>query len=157
MKPAFLFDGRNLPDHEGLLKVGLEVHAMSNLDEARIAAWNSDSLPIYEPRLKELVEKCRGRNRFFSADVQAGIVDADIIFASGGDLARPALALSSWASSWRTRSQGRPRRHGCRSQRRLLQQGQEVLIWLASLPPPPLVLEGTPLRGGPRALPGRWP
>jgi len=92
MKPAFLFDGRNLLDHEGLLKVGLEVHAMNNLNEARIAAWNSDSLPIYEPGLVELAEKCRGRNRFFFTDVQAGIVDADIIFASGADFARPAFA-----------------------------------------------------------------
>jgi len=53
-----------------------------DLNEARIAAWNSDSLPIYEPGLKEIVEACRGRNLFFSTDVEAGIRDADIIFAS---------------------------------------------------------------------------
>mmetsp|Transcript_105613 Transcript_105613/g.286691 ORF Transcript_105613/g.286691 Transcript_105613/m.286691 type:complete len:493 (+) Transcript_105613:84-1562(+) len=53
-----------------------------DLNEARIAAWNSDSLPIYEPGLKEIVDACRGRNLFFSTDVQAGIEDADIIFAS---------------------------------------------------------------------------
>jgi UDPglucose 6-dehydrogenase len=53
-----------------------------DLNEARIAAWNSDSLPIYEPGLKEIVDSSRGRNHFFSTDVQAGIEDADIIFAS---------------------------------------------------------------------------
>merc|ERR1711920_3295 len=53
-----------------------------DLNEARIAAWNSDSLPIYEPGLTEIVEQCRGRNLFFSTDVKKGIQDADIIFAS---------------------------------------------------------------------------
>jgi UDPglucose 6-dehydrogenase len=53
-----------------------------DLNEARIAAWNSDTLPIYEPGLTEIVEGCRGRNLFFSTDVKAGIEDADIIFAS---------------------------------------------------------------------------
>ncbi len=35
----------------------------------RIAQWNSDSLPIYEPGLEEIVKECRGRNLFFSTDV----------------------------------------------------------------------------------------
>ncbi len=48
----------------------------------RINAWNSDSLPIYEPGLEELVIASRGRNLFFSADVDAGIRAADIIFVS---------------------------------------------------------------------------
>ena len=39
-----------------------------DMNEARIAAWNSDSLPIYEPGLKEVVEKCRGKNLFFSTE-----------------------------------------------------------------------------------------
>jgi len=39
-------------------------------------------LPIYEPGLKEVVEQCRGKNLFFSTDVQKGIEEADIIFAS---------------------------------------------------------------------------
>merc|ERR1740138_211578 len=52
------------------------------MNEARIAAWNSDELPIYEPGLAEIVEACRGRNLFFSTDVQKGIEEADIIFAS---------------------------------------------------------------------------
>jgi UDP-glucose 6-dehydrogenase len=35
----------------------------------RIAAWNSDKLPIYEPGLLEVVQEARGRNLFFSTDV----------------------------------------------------------------------------------------
>jgi len=53
-----------------------------DLNEARIAAWNSEDLPIYEPGLDEVVKACRGKNLFFSTDVKAGIQDADIIFAS---------------------------------------------------------------------------
>mmetsp|Transcript_9042 Transcript_9042/g.24217 ORF Transcript_9042/g.24217 Transcript_9042/m.24217 type:complete len:496 (+) Transcript_9042:108-1595(+) len=53
-----------------------------DLNEARIAAWNSDNLPIYEPGLPEIVKACRGKNLFFSTDVKKGIEDADIIFAS---------------------------------------------------------------------------
>jgi len=53
-----------------------------DLNEKRIAEWNSDTLPIYEPGLSEIVKECRGRNLFFSTDVQGGIKDADIIFAS---------------------------------------------------------------------------
>merc|ERR1712014_81602 len=52
------------------------------MNEARIQAWNSDSLPIWEPGLKEVVERCRGKNLFFSTDVQRGVEEADIIFAS---------------------------------------------------------------------------
>merc|ERR1712048_536471 len=53
-----------------------------DMNEARIAAWNTDDLPIYEPGLKEVVEQCRGKNLFFSTDVQKGVEEADIIFAS---------------------------------------------------------------------------
>jgi len=53
-----------------------------DLNEARIAAWNSETLPIYEPGLDEIVKECRGRNLFFSTNVQQAIEDADIIFAS---------------------------------------------------------------------------
>merc|ERR1712232_845186 len=51
-------------------------------NEARIAAGNSDDLPIYEPGLDEVVKACRGRNLFFSTDVKGAIEEADIIFAS---------------------------------------------------------------------------
>lgn len=53
-----------------------------DLNEARIAAWNSDKLPIYEPGLEEVVRSCRGKNLFFSTDVDSAIVEADLIFVS---------------------------------------------------------------------------
>jgi len=54
-----------------------------DLNEARIAAWNDenlDNLPIYEPGLAEVVSKARGKNLFFSTDVDAAIDAADMIF-----------------------------------------------------------------------------
>ena len=53
-----------------------------DLNEKRIAAWNSDRLPIYEPGLKEVVLKSRGENLFFSTEVDQNIAEADIIFVS---------------------------------------------------------------------------
>ena len=53
-----------------------------DINPARIAAWNSDQLPIYEPGLDELVQKTRGINLFFSTDIDGGIRDCDIIFVS---------------------------------------------------------------------------
>ncbi len=53
-----------------------------DLNAARIAAWNSDDLPVYEPGLDEIVRSARGRNLFFSTDVQAAIRAADIVFVS---------------------------------------------------------------------------
>jgi len=53
-----------------------------DIDEAKIAAWNSDSLPIYEPGLDEIVKKARNKNLFFSQDIEKGIENADIIFVS---------------------------------------------------------------------------
>ena len=54
-----------------------------DLNEARIAAWNDenlDNLPVYEPRLAEVVGEARGRNLFFSTDVDGAIDAADMIF-----------------------------------------------------------------------------
>lgn len=51
----------------------------------RIAAWNDedlDLLPIYEPGLKEVVAEARGRNLFFSTDVEKAIDEAEMIFIS---------------------------------------------------------------------------
>ncbi len=53
-----------------------------DIDPERIAAWNSNELPIYEPGLDDLVSKCRGRNLFFSSDIADGIRNNDIIFVS---------------------------------------------------------------------------
>ena len=51
-----------------------------DLSETRIAAWNSDSLPIYEPGLQEIIEDVRGRNLFFSTDCKTAIEQAQIIY-----------------------------------------------------------------------------
>merc|ERR1719446_413347 len=53
-----------------------------DINTTQIAAWNSPNLPIYEPDLDEVVQSCRGRNLFFSTDVEAEIEAADIIFIS---------------------------------------------------------------------------
>jgi UDPglucose 6-dehydrogenase len=53
-----------------------------DINKARIDAWNSDIIPIYEPGLDALVKESRGKNLFFSTDVDAGIREADIIFVS---------------------------------------------------------------------------
>ncbi len=53
-----------------------------DINAARIAAWNSDNLPIYEPGLQEVVAQCRGRNLFFSTDIEEAIRRCDIIFVS---------------------------------------------------------------------------
>ena len=55
---------------------------VTDMNVERINAWNSDSLPIYEPGLDAVVSRARGRNLFFSTDVAAGIQSADIIFVS---------------------------------------------------------------------------
>jgi len=53
-----------------------------DINPQRIAAWNSEELPIYEPGLMEVVRETRGRNLFFSTSVEDGIREADIIFVS---------------------------------------------------------------------------
>ena len=53
-----------------------------DINPNRIAAWNSDNLPIYELGLDELVFECRDRNLFFSTDVDKHVDEADIIFIS---------------------------------------------------------------------------
>jgi UDPglucose 6-dehydrogenase len=53
-----------------------------DINAERIAAWNSDRLPIYEPGLDEVVRQARGRNLFFTTDIATGIREADIIFVS---------------------------------------------------------------------------
>ena len=53
-----------------------------DINPARIAAWQSDHLPIYEPGLDAVVRQARDRNLFFSTQIEQGIRDADIIFVS---------------------------------------------------------------------------
>jgi UDPglucose 6-dehydrogenase len=56
--------------------------AVVDTDAARIAAWRSERLPIYEPGLDPIVRRCRGRNLFFSTDIPGEIARAEIIFVS---------------------------------------------------------------------------
>ncbi|ERN06444.1 hypothetical protein AMTR_s00016p00258420 [Amborella trichopoda] len=53
-----------------------------DISVSRINAWNSDCLPIFEPGLNEVIRSRRGRNLFFSSDVEAHVADAQIIFVS---------------------------------------------------------------------------
>jgi UDPglucose 6-dehydrogenase len=53
-----------------------------DINAQRIAAWNSDHCPIFEPGLDELVKKVRDKNLFFSTDVNRGIQEAEMIFVS---------------------------------------------------------------------------
>ena len=56
-----------------------------DINERRINAWNSKDLnylPIFEPGLSEVIERCRGKNLSFSNDVEKRISDADMIFIS---------------------------------------------------------------------------
>ncbi|KAI9713482.1 MAG: UDP-glucose 6-dehydrogenase 1 [Bogoriella megaspora] len=60
-----------------------------DLNEARIEAWNSDDLPVYEPHLLTYVKSARDAtdgkrtpNLFFSTDVDAAVKAADLIFIS---------------------------------------------------------------------------
>ena len=53
-----------------------------DINKEKIKAWNSKKLPIFEPGLDEVVEKTRGRNLFFSTEIEKGIQEAQIIFVS---------------------------------------------------------------------------
>ena len=56
-----------------------------DVNPSRIDAWNGKKkaeLPVYEPGLKEIVEAQRGKNLFFSTDVEKAIAEAEIIFMS---------------------------------------------------------------------------
>lgn len=71
--PTMAVIAKNCPQHRVVV-------VDANAD--RIAAWNSDRLPIYEPGLDSVIQQTRGRNLFFSADVDAQIAAAEIIFVS---------------------------------------------------------------------------
>ena len=56
-----------------------------DLNQERIDAWNDENLenlPIYEPGLTEVVKEARGRNLFFSTDVEKAIIESEMIFIS---------------------------------------------------------------------------
>lgn len=51
-----------------------------DVNQDRIAAWNSETLPIHEPGLDGIVKGRRGQNLFFDTDVDEAIREGDIIF-----------------------------------------------------------------------------
>jgi UDPglucose 6-dehydrogenase len=56
-----------------------------DINQKRIDAWNDENvenIPIYEPGLSGIVKEARGRNLFFSTDVDGAIDKADMIFIS---------------------------------------------------------------------------
>ncbi|MDO9566634.1 MAG: nucleotide sugar dehydrogenase [Candidatus Desulfaltia sp.] len=53
-----------------------------DINPIRIDEWNSNDLPVYEPGLDEIVKKTRGRNLFFTSNIEQGIIESDIIFVS---------------------------------------------------------------------------
>jgi len=56
--------------------------AVVDINRERIDAWNSDTLPVYEPGLDEIVKKSRNQNLFFSTEVDKKIEESEIIFIS---------------------------------------------------------------------------
>ena len=62
----------------------LEVSVV-DINKERIAAWNSknlNKLPIFEPGLDQIISRTRGRNLFFSSEMEKAISEADMIFIS---------------------------------------------------------------------------
>src|SRR5512138_1682151 len=71
--PTMAVIAKNCPQHRVVVV---------DINEARINAWQSDNLPIFEPGLDEVVKCARGRNLFFSTEINRNIAEADIIFVS---------------------------------------------------------------------------
>ncbi len=62
----------------------IEVNVV-DINKERIAAWNDidlSKLPIFEPGLDQIISRTRGRNLFFSSEMEKSISDADMIFIS---------------------------------------------------------------------------
>lgn len=56
-----------------------------DVNTQRIAQWNSEDfrqLPVFEPGLVDVVRECRGRNLFFTTDIDGAIEEAQIVFVS---------------------------------------------------------------------------
>ncbi len=71
--PTMAVIAKNCPQHRVIVV---------DINEARINAWQSDKLPIFEPGLDEVVRCARGRNLFFSTEIERNIAEAEIIFVS---------------------------------------------------------------------------
>ena len=82
---------------------------VADINEQKIAAWQTDNLPIYEPGLLEVVKSAREKNLFFSSDIETVIAESDIIFVSVntptksfGEGAGKAADLQFWEKTART-------------------------------------------------------
>lgn len=56
-----------------------------DINDKRIAAWNDpdlSKLPVYEPGLDDIVGPARGKNLFFTTEVEQSIRESDMIFIS---------------------------------------------------------------------------
>ena len=56
-----------------------------DINQERINQWNNsdlDKLPVYEPGLKEVINRVRGKNLFFSTQIESIVRDSDMIFIS---------------------------------------------------------------------------
>jgi UDPglucose 6-dehydrogenase len=56
-----------------------------DIDLNKIAAWNNqnlDKLPVFEPGLDKIISKVRGKNLFFSNDIEKSIKDSELVFIS---------------------------------------------------------------------------
>ncbi len=71
--PTMAVIAKNCPEHRVVVV---------DINADKIAAWQSDHLPIYEPGLKEIIFLVRERNLIFSTEVDRHIAEADIIFVS---------------------------------------------------------------------------
>lgn len=59
----------------------VQVHVV-DINKPRIDAWNDadhSKLPVYEPGLDRVVERARGRNLYFSTDMEASIAAAEMV------------------------------------------------------------------------------
>ena len=53
-----------------------------DISQQQIDRWNSNKLPIYEPGLEEIILKSRGKNLYFTTNVDAAICASELIFVS---------------------------------------------------------------------------
>ena len=63
---------------------GIKIEVV-DINKNRINQWNNENLellPIFEPGLAEIIKECRGKNLFFSTNIDEKIRNADMIFIS---------------------------------------------------------------------------
>ena len=56
-----------------------------DINEERINDWNNinlDKLPVYEPGLRDVIQRVRGKNLFFSTEIESVISESQMVFIS---------------------------------------------------------------------------